>query len=131
MLSKQHQAKVTALDIDPLMEFILQVHCEINDCNVDFIAKDLDLLGVSELSEYHIVVGTDICFWDSTIDKNFKLVKRVMEAGCQKFLIADPGRPPFWALVDRCANSFRTEVKGRNIYHNHKSWGYVLRITPS
>ncbi len=131
LLAKNLAAKVIALDIDPLMEKILGLHCELNNCDVSFLNRNLESLNSEELEPFELIVATDICFWDSTVQDNFKLLHFAIDAGCERILVADPGRPPFWELVDLCAKQFNTEVLSRRIHHEHKTWGFVLKICPN
>ncbi len=131
LLAKNLAAKVIALDIDPLMEKILGLHCELNNCHVSFLNRNLESLNAGDLEPFELIVATDICFWDSTVQDNFKLLRFAINAGCKRILIADPGRPPFWELVDLCAKQFNTEVLSRGIQHQHKTWGFVLKICPN
>ena len=128
LLATNLSAKVTALDIDPLMEKIVSLHCELNNCDVNFLNRNLRSLNAKELEPFELIVATDICFWDSTVEDNLKLLNFAIDAGCERILIADPGRPPFWELVDLCAKRFNTEVVSRGIRHQHKTWGFILKI---
>ena len=129
LLARNFCANVTALDIDPLMEKIVDLHCDLNECGVNFTNRNFYTLNRDELEQFELIVATDICFWDSTLKENFKLIQFAIDADCPRILIADPGRPPFWNLVDLCAERFSSEVLSRAIHHHHKTWGYVLKIS--
>ena len=58
----------------------------------------------------------------------FNLIDRSLRSGVQKILIADPGRPPFWELTEKCAETFDSEVITRRIYKPWKSEKYILVI---
>ena len=58
----------------------------------------------------------------------FKLIDRALSSGEKKILIADPGRPPFWELTEKCAEKFDSEVITRRIYKPWKSEKYILVI---
>jgi hypothetical protein len=57
------------------------------------------------------------------------LFKKPEPAGVKKILIADPGRPPFWALAELCAEKLGSEVITRRINQPWKSEKYILVIT--
>ena len=58
----------------------------------------------------------------------FDLLELALEAGVERIIIADPGRPPFWDLVDRSMQKFPAEVVTRRIYQPWKTEKYVLVI---
>ena len=45
-----------------------------------------------------VLLGSDICFWDSMIGPLRRLLVRAVRAGVIRILIADPGRSPFEAV---------------------------------
>ena len=58
----------------------------------------------------------------------FELLQKAAQSTVKKILIADPGRPPFWALVDRCADTFNSEVITRRLHSPWKSEKYILIV---
>ena len=128
-LATQHKAAVTALDIDASVEPFLKLQAEVNHCSINFQERSFESLTDTELAEYHTLMGTDICFWDEMTTPLFDLVSRAIQAGCQNILIADPGRPPFWDLVDRCMTTYaNAEVVTRRIYEPWKTGKFILTI---
>jgi hypothetical protein len=73
-------------------------------------------------------VGTDICFWDELTEPLFELIGLALESGVERIIIADPGRPPFWDLVDLCMQNFAAEVVTRRIYQPWKTEKFILSI---
>lgn len=127
-LAKQYSAEVTGLDIDESVAPFLALQAEINQCAMSFEARSFESLSRDELSRYQIVIGTDICFWDEMTAPLFDLLELALEAGVERIIIADPGRPPFWDLVDRSMQSFPAEVVTRRIYQPWKTEKYMLVI---
>lgn len=127
-LAKQFKAQVTGVDIDPGVEPFLQLQAEINHCHIDFKTQDFRRISTRELATFHTLAGTDICFWDDMTQILFNLIRRAKKAGVKQILIADPGRPPFWALVERCASSWGSRYESRRIEQPFKTSKYILRV---
>ena len=127
-LASQCKAQVTGLDIDESVEPYLHLQASINNCSVDFSARRFQSLEKSELASYHTLMGTDICFWDELTTPLYNLIKLARSAGTQQILIADPGRPPFWALAERCVEKLEAEVINRKINQPWKTEKYILAI---
>ena len=127
-LAKQYSDQVTGLDIDESVAPFLALQSEINQCEMHFEARSFESLTREELSSYQTIIGTDICFWDEMTTPLFDLLGLALRAGVERIIIADPGRPPFWDLVDRCAQAFGAEVVTRRIYEPWKTEKYMLVI---
>lgn len=127
-LAKQFDAEVIGLDIDGSVEPFFNLQAEINQCSISFQKRSFESLKKSELASYHTLMGTDICFWDELTTPLFNLLRRALSAGCESIFIADPGRPPFWALADRCVAQLGAEVVSRTIDQPWKTEKYILRI---
>lgn len=128
-LSKFQNIDVKGIDIDPSVKPYFDLQNKINGCELNFDACSFESLSQQTLSEYQYVIGTDICFWDELTQPLFDLIQKSKTAGIQKILIADPGRPPFWALAERCADKLGSEVITRRIDQPWKSEKYILVIT--
>lgn len=127
-LAKNYQAQVTGVDIDASVEPFLKLQASINQCSVEFQQRSFESLQNDELTQLHTLMGTDICFWDEMTTPLFKLIQRARAAGVEQVLIADPGRPPFWDLADRCVELLGAEVISRRIDHPWKTEKYILAI---
>ena len=127
-LAKNYQAEVTGLDIDANVEPFLNLQASINQCSVEFQQRSFESLADDELAQFHTLMGTDICFWDEMTTPLFELIHRARAAGVEQVLIADPGRPPFWDLADRCVEQLGAEVVSRRIDQPWKTEKYILAI---
>lgn len=127
--AKNQQADVTGIDIDASVQPYFALQNAINDCVVKFQQRSFESLTTEELNQYQYIIGSDICFWDEMTDPLFDLIERAIKSGVKKILIADPGRPPFWGLGDRCAQRLNSEIITRRIYQPFKSEKYILTIT--
>jgi predicted nicotinamide N-methyase len=92
-------AEVTAVDLDPEVFPYLQLHAEVNRVEVEFLQLDFDRITGRHLQKVDILIGSDICFWDSMIGPMRRLLTRAIRAGVIRILIADPGRSPFEAVA--------------------------------
>jgi hypothetical protein len=120
--------QVTGIDIDASVQPFVYLQASANDCHINFEARGFESLSKKELTAYTTVIGTDICFWDEMTAPLFDLLGLALEAGVEQIIIADPGRPPFWDLVDRSMQSFSAEVVVRRIYQPWKTKKYMLII---
>lgn len=127
-LSKEYGVKVTGIDIDKSVAPFLDLQARVNNCNINFEARGFESLSAQELSSFSTIIGTDICFWDELTGPLFELVELGINAGVKRIIIADPGRPPFWDLVDQCMTHLNAEVVTRRIYQPWKTEKYILII---
>ena len=127
-LAKQYATEVTGIDIDESVAPFLALQAQINQCTMAFQARGFETLTCDELADYQTIIGTDICFWDELTEPLFDLLKLAISAGVERIIIADPGRPPFWHLVDRATEAFDAEVVTRRIYEPWKTEKYLLVI---
>lgn len=128
-LTKHQKADLTAIDIDDSVKPYFELQNRINQCHINFQQRSFESLKADELRSYSSIIGSDICFWDEMIEPLFNLIDRSLRSGVQKILIADPGRPPFWELTEKCAERFNSEVITRRIYKPWKSEKYILVIS--
>ena len=127
-LAKEYGAQVTGIDIDASVAPFLALQASINDCQIDFQARGFESLSAEELTTFNTILGTDICFWDELTEPLFELIGLALQSGVERIMIADPGRPPFWDLVDLCMQNFAAEVVTRRIYQPWKTEKFILTI---
>ena len=127
-LAKIFEAKVTASDIDPNVEAFLRLHSSINKCDIKFQIKAFQDYSEQDLSHYDAIVSSDICFWDELVEPLIKFINRAKCSGVKNVYIADPGRPPFWALCDQCVGAYDAEIFTRKIYEPLKTEKFILAI---
>lgn len=127
-LTKEYGARVTGIDIDQSVAPFLDFQASANECHINFEACGFESLSARELSSFSTIIGTDIRFWDELTGPLFELVELAINAGVNRIIIADPGRPPFWSLVDQCMTQLNTEVVTRRIYQPWKTEKYILTI---
>lgn len=108
--SKTFGCKVTGVDADADVFPYLQAHAELNNVKIDTLHRTFEKLDTKMLSQYDLIIGGDICFWDELNDALFNLFKRAKKAGVKKAVIADPQRQPFIDLCARLDDHFSHEV---------------------
>lgn len=123
-LATHFRCDVTAVDIDQNVFPFLQLHAEVNGVDIDCIKSSYDKLSVDFLKTFDLVIGGDICFWDELTRKLFKVMKRSMTAKT-RVVLADPGRQPFYQLVERAGKLYTSQYLERNI-KQPKYRGYIL-----
>ena len=97
--AKNADASVTALDIDPAVFPYLHLHADLNEVNISPLVADFTVLEDSFLSQFDLVIGSDICFWDDLSPPLLRLINRLQRLKIRA-IIADPGRPPFLQVVE-------------------------------
>ena len=127
-MAKKFNCQVTGIDIDDSVAPYLSLQAELNDCKVDFQQGDFQSLKVSELNAFNYLIGADICFWDEMTQPLLKLIAKARKTGVKNILIADPGRPPFWELVDLCTTQYGSEVVTRRLHKPWRTEKYILVI---
>jgi hypothetical protein len=75
-----------------------------------------------------ILMGADLCFWDSMDLPLKRLVKRALCAKVPMIIIADPGRPPFEALAGYCEKKWGGEVLDWTAFIPRTFHGRILRL---
>lgn len=127
-LAKYFSAAMVAVDADSAVQPFLEYHEHANKVDINFAVATIDALKKKTLTDVNIIVGTDICFWPS-LDKDWRrLIARAQKAGVEQIYLADPGRSPFWSLVEHCEKRYGAEVWSHEITKPFKSEKYILEI---
>ena len=127
-MAKTFQAQVTGIDIDESVAPYLSLQAAANNCEISFENRSFESFKTPELAQYNYLIGADICFWDEMTQPLLNLINRASDAGVRNILIADPGRPPFWALADLCSSRFGGEVVTRRLEEPWRTEKYILVI---
>lgn len=126
--AKIFDANVTALDADDYVFPFLRAHAIINDVNVSTRRNRYEELRVRDLRDQNMVLGGDICFWDTLIDPLYSVIRKAVRARVERIVIADPGRDPFLELATRCKKDFGAELYEWDVKRPRKLDGYLLEI---
>jgi len=122
-----HGARVTGVDADPKVFPYLHLHAEINEVTVRTRTARFEDLKKKQLAGHDLVMGADICFWDSMVDPLYKVISKAIKAGVQQVIVADPGRPPFDEVCQRCEEELDAEVKEWRV-EDPKAHGWLLIV---
>jgi predicted nicotinamide N-methyase len=123
-----HDSIVTGSDIDSEVFPYLHMHADINGVKIATIEQCFDDFTDDQLKNFDILIGTDICFWDSMVDSLKKLMLRALESGVQRILIADPGRSPFEELGRYFTEKGIGVIRDWTVYHPYLIQGRILSI---
>ena len=127
--AKQHGASVIGIDADPNVFPYLHLHAEVNGVDMRTRKSRFEHLKKSHLAGHHLVLGADICFWDELVDPLYKVIRKAVKAGVQQVIVADPGRPPFDEVCERCQQKFDAEVKEWDVSGDGvKAHGWLLIV---
>jgi predicted nicotinamide N-methyase len=107
--AKGQGATVMGVDSDPEVFPYLRLHARLNGVSIDTMRLDFDSLNHDVLADIDVVIGSDICFWDTMVEPLKGLIRRAVVAGVRAVIIADPGRPPF----ENAARYFTRNRMGR------------------
>ncbi|MCW8858019.1 MAG: methyltransferase [Kangiella sp.] len=92
---------VTGTDRDEDVFPFLELQASMNQVEIKTRTISFEKITKNMLSEYSIVFGTDICFWDDLSRIHYNLINRAKQAGVKNLLLADPGRQPFFDLAEK------------------------------
>ena len=126
--AKKYGAEVTGIDVDRDVFPFLQLHANINKVEVATRKKNYAHLTVSELSRFDLLIGSDICFWESMIDPLIRLIRRAIKAGVREVLIADPGRTTFDKVCKHFSEKETGEVLEWTTRKPRPLGGFILRV---
>lgn len=125
--AKQFTAKVTGLDIDASVFPFMQHHAVLNGVQVDNLRCSYEKATSKILSQYDVIIGGDICFWDHLSNPLYNLVRRAYKVGA-RVVLSDPGRPPFTEMAERCYEKLDAELDAWAVPAPHSCTGYVLDV---
>ena len=108
--AKKLGAEVTSMDADPAVFPFLDVAAQLNGVSTTPMVSRFEKLTTRQLSRFDMLIATDICFWDELVDPVYKMVNRAVKAGVKHILIADPERPTFHEMAERCVKKHCAEL---------------------
>jgi predicted nicotinamide N-methyase len=93
--AKKHLARVTAVDRDREVFPFLRLHARINGVDISTATSTFERLKMEQMRGVDVLVGSDICFWDSMVEPLRRLIARALMGGVREVVVTDPGRLPF------------------------------------
>jgi predicted nicotinamide N-methyase len=103
-------ATVTSLDADRHVFPFLKVTAELNGVTTQSRVSRFERLSRKDLSAFDTLIAADVCFWDELVGPVANLVNRAIDAGVERIIIADPERPTFHEMAQRCIDRHGGEV---------------------
>ena len=128
--AKKHGVNFTGVDKDAEVFPYLQLHANINRVKIFTLRADLRRLGMRELKPFDVVIGADICYWDSMVDPLRKFIRRALRCGVRQVLIADPGRPTFEQIAEYFVKQGTGEVFDWKTRRPRLIEGRIFKIGP-
>ena len=126
--AKEFDAQVIALDAADSVFPFLEHHAALNGVEVDTVQMRFEDITVEHLEQFDLIIGADICFWDSLVTPVRELIGRAMEAGVERVLLTDPGRPTFRAVAEHYAEQLDAVYSDWDVPEPHNVWGLVLDV---
>lgn len=126
--AKRYQSIVTSLDADSSVFPFLEYHAGINGVNVQTTVLRYEKITVEMLTNFDMVIASDICFWDEMTQPLTNLIHRCYKAGVQRVVMTDPGRQPFRDMAEVCAEAYDAIYENWSVPHPYNVSGLVLDI---
>ena len=126
--AKRYGARVISVDLDGEVFPYLQLHAKVNEVEISTLKKDFDLLRTKHLQEVDVLIGADVCFWDTLVKPLRNLILRALRANVQQVLISDPGRPSFEEIGEYFASKRGGEILDWTAQRPRRSEGRILKI---
>ncbi|NCF19142.1 MAG: methyltransferase [Haliea sp.] len=121
-------AEVTSMDADANVFPFLEATAELNKVETNHMVSRFEKLTTKQLSQYDMLVAADICFWDELVNPVYNMVNRAVKAGVKHILIADPERPTFYEMAERCADKHCADIVGWQTRSPIKASGAIMVI---
>lgn len=125
---KHFTAEVTSLDADELVFPYLNAHAQVNNVTLRTLHQRFTDITDDELLTSDVLLGSDICYWDTMVNELQVLITRALAAGVRKIIIADPGRETFSRLASHCKTHFAAELLPWELEGRRRNRGYLLII---
>jgi len=126
--AKKYGARVISVDVDPEVLPYLQLHAKVNEVEISTMKKDFEGLKTKHLKDVDVLLGADVCFWDTLVKPLKNLILRAIRAGVKQVLISDPGRPPFEDVGEYFVIKRGGEILDWTAQRPRRSEGRILKI---
>jgi predicted nicotinamide N-methyase len=121
-------ADVISMDADPAVFPYLDAVAAINKVSTTPLVARFENLKKQQLKNIDLLVAADVCFWDELVKPVAKMVDRAISAGVKQIIIADPERPTFHEMAERCINRHGGELIEWHTTGDIKASGALLVI---
>lgn len=126
---KEFGCRAHGIDADENVIPYLTLHADMNKQKMTAEKKTFKQLSVDYLSDFDLILGADVCFWDEMTGELSNLIARAKRAGVKQTMIADPCRPPFNDLVKRMQRKY-DDVEVEEVFLNRpvRASGEILIV---
>lgn len=126
--AKKFGAVVTGVDTDGDVFPYLDLHADVNGVEIRTWLTDMNDLRKAHLEGFDILIGADICFWDSMGGALKRLINRALKGGVKAVVLADPGREPFLQMADHYVKKELGDLLDWEVRRPKPIVGHILRI---
>ncbi len=127
--AKHFDAELTSLDADPTVFPYLNHHANLNNVKAKTWKCRYEGVRKIDLEAFDVIIGADICFWDSMSRALYNLVKRAKQTNKDiRIVMTDPGRPPFREMAEKAVETLGADYLDWHVNHPHNASGLVLDI---
>jgi len=127
--AKTYQASISCVDIDSEVFLYLQFHVRMNSARVTTMTKGFDDVTDRELQAFDMLIGSDICFWNTMVHSLKGLILRALRADVHLVLIADPGRIPFEQLGEHFVKNLNGKMLRWAVRQPYPIEGEILKVS--
>ncbi len=121
-------AKVTGVDLDADVFPFMQAQAELNNVSIRPLQRSFEAISQEDLNGTKLMLGADICFWEEFSQTHYKLITKALNAGVTDIIFADPGRSPFYDLVEKCSRDFTVDCLEWYATEPKRFEGIILHI---
>jgi predicted nicotinamide N-methyase len=126
--AKTYGARVISVDLDPEVLPYLELHAKVNEVEIFTMKKGFDGIRSKHLKEIDVLMGSDVCFWDTMVNPLKNLILRALRAKVKQVLISDPGRPPFEEVGEYFVSKRGGKILDWTAQRPRRSEGRILKI---
>ena len=126
--ARKYGARVISVDRDAEVFPYLELHAKVNEVEISTLKKDFNGLRTKHLKNVDLLIGADVCFWDSLVKPLKNLILRALRTNVQQVLISDPGRSPFEEIGEYFASKRGGEILDWTAQRPRRSEGRILKI---
>lgn len=121
-------SEVTSVDADPNVFPFLEATAQLNKVETNHLVARFEALSTKQLAKFDMLIAADICFWDELVNPVTNMVNRAVKAGVKHILIADPERPTFYEMAQRCKIKHCADIIGWQTHTPIKASGAIMVI---
>ena len=123
--ASKFSANIVSLDADDTVFPYLEHHAAINGVDVKTWKCRYEGVRKRDLEGFDLLIAADVCFWDSMSKPLFNLVRRATQSDV-RVVMADPGRPPFREMAERCVDKLHAHLEDWFVPHPNNASGIIL-----